>query len=190
MKFLIAGLGNIGSEYAKTRHNIGFDILDAFAEKHQQYFHSDRLADLCEMKFKGKILLLMKPTTFMNLSGKAIKYWLTKEKIPIENSLILVDDLAFPLDTLKIKKSGSDAGHNGLKSIHEHIGTTAYPRIRFGIGNHFEKHKQVDFVLGKWEASETELVNKKIIACCDIIESFVTIGLERTMNLYNHKKFQ
>ncbi|MBK7691714.1 MAG: aminoacyl-tRNA hydrolase [Bacteroidetes bacterium] len=189
MKFLIAGLGNIGNEYANTRHNIGFDILDAFAERHQLRFHSDRLGEVCEMKFKGKILILVKPSTYMNLSGKALKYWLTKEKIPVEHSLTLVDDLAFPLDTLKIKKSGSDAGHNGLKSIHENLGTTEYPRLRFGIGNHFEKHKQVDFVLGKWEANEIEMVQKKIIVCCDIIESFVTIGLERTMNQFNHKKF-
>ncbi len=189
MKFLIAGLGNIGSEYSETRHNIGFDVLNAFAEKHQVTFHNDRLADVCEMKFRGRIILLVKPTTFMNLSGKAVKYWLDKEKIQIENSLTIVDDLAFPLDTIKIKKSGSDAGHNGLKSIHESLGTTEYPRLRFGIGNDFDKNRQVEYVLGRWKNSEIALVNKKIIACCDIIESFVTIGLERTMNQFNQLKF-
>ncbi len=189
MKFLIAGLGNIGHEYTETRHNIGFDILNAFTEKHKTTFHSDRLADVCEMKYKGKVLILIKPTTYMNLSGKAVKYWLDKEKIPIENSLVLVDDLAFPLDTIKIKKSGSDAGHNGLKSIHECLGTTEYPRLRFGIGNNFEKSRQVNYVLGKWDDNEIDIVNKKIIACCNAIESLVSIGIDRTMNIYNQMKF-
>ena len=189
MKYLIAGLGNIGAQYDETRHNIGFDILNFFAQKHNVQFTNDRLADICMMKFKGRILILIKPTTYMNMSGKAVKYWLDKEKIPIENSLILVDDLAFDLDTIKLKKNGSDAGHNGLKSIAENLGTTDYPRLRFGIGNQFNKHNQVDFVLGKWKDEEIELVNKKIIASAEAIESFVTIGIDLTMNLYNHKKF-
>lgn len=189
MKFLIAGLGNIGSEYYQTRHNIGFDVLDRFAIKHQVNFKNDRLADVCSMKFKGRILILIKPTTYMNLSGKAVKYWLSKENIPLENSLTIVDDLAFPLDTIKIKKSGSDAGHNGLKSIHECLGSTEYPRVRFGIGNDFDKNKQVEYVLGKWKEHEKPIIDKKIEACCEIIESFVTIGLDRTMNHFNHLKF-
>ena len=189
MKFLIAGLGNIGSEYTETRHNIGFDVLNAFAAKHNTGFRSDRLADVCEMRYKGKVLILIKPTTYMNLSGKAVKYWLDKEKISIENSLTIVDDIAFPLDTIKIKKSGSDAGHNGLKSIHESLGTIEYPRLRFGIGNDFAKSRQVEYVLGKWDDSEIETVNKKILACCTAIESFVSIGIDRTMNQFNNLKY-
>ncbi len=189
MKFLIVGLGNIGPQYVETRHNIGFDILDVFATKHHAVFKTDRLADICEIKFKGRRLILIKPSTYMNLSGKAVKYWLDKEKIPIENTLVLVDDLAFPLDTLKVKKGGSDGGHNGLKSIQESIGSQQYPRVRFGIGNQFDKNRQVDFVLGRWSNDEIDLVNKKVDACCDIIESFVTTGVERTMNQFNHIKF-
>lgn len=189
MKFLIVGLGNIGTEYAETRHNIGFDVLNYFSQKHESPFASERLADVCTIKFKGKILKLIKPSTYMNLSGKSMKYWLDKEKISIENSLVIVDDLAFDLHTIKIKKDGSDAGHNGLKSIQESIGTQTYPRVRFGIGSNFNKGKQVDFVLGKWENHEIDIVNKKIIACSNIIESFVSIGLERTMNMYNNQKY-
>jgi PTH1 family peptidyl-tRNA hydrolase len=182
-------LGNIGPEYVETRHNIGFDVLEVFANKHQSKFTNDRLADICEVKFKGRILLLIKPTTYMNLSGKAFKYWMDKEKISIENTLTIVDDLAFPLNVLKVRASGSDAGHNGLKSIQESIGTTAYPKIRFGIGNNFPKGKQVDYVLGRWKDDEIPIVNEKVAACVEIIENFATIGLERTMNLANNKKF-
>lgn len=189
MKFLIVGLGNIGPEYVETRHNIGFDVLEVFANKHQSKFTNDRLADICEVKFKGRILLLIKPTTYMNLSGKAFKYWMDKEKISIENTLTIVDDLAFPLNVLKVRASGSDAGHNGLKSIQESIGTNAYPKIRFGIGNNFPKGKQVDYVLGRWKDDEIPIVNQKVAACVEIIENFATIGLERTMNLANNKKF-
>ena len=189
MKFLIAGLGNIGNEYAETRHNIGFDVLTVFAAKHNVFFKTDRLADVCEMKYKGKILILIKPSTYMNLSGKSLKYWLDREKIPVGNSLTILDDMAFPLDTLKIKKNGSDGGHNGLKSIHESLGTTEYPRLRFGIGSDFDKNRQVDFVLGRWTDEEILIVNRKVTACCEIIESFVSIGLDRTMNQYNNKKF-
>ncbi len=189
MKFLIIGLGNIGPEYVETRHNIGFDVIDVFAHKHGVKFSSDRLADICEVKFKGRILLLIKPTTFMNLSGKAFKYWIDKEKISIENTLTIVDDLAFPLNVIKLKASGSDAGHNGLKSIQESIGTNAYPKLRFGIGNNFPKGRQVDFVLGRWTDTEIPLVNKKVMACCDVIENFATMGIERTMNLCNNLKF-
>jgi peptidyl-tRNA hydrolase, PTH1 family len=189
MKFLITGLGNIGFEYVETRHNIGFDTVDVFVKKHGAIFKSDRLADVAEVKFKGRQLIIIKPTTYMNLSGKAVKYWLDKEKIPIENSLTIVDDLAFPLDVLKIKGTGSDAGHNGLKSIQESLGTTSYTKIRFGIGNQFPKGRQVDFVLGKWKDDEIPMVNLKVEKCCEIIESFVTVGLDRTMNVYNNVKF-
>ena len=190
MKFLIAGLGNIGFEYNETRHNIGFDVLDVFAAKHGISFHNDRLADRAELKYKSRTLILIKPTTYMNLSGKALKFWLDKEKIPIENSLTIVDDLAFPLTVMKLRGSGSAAGHNGLKSIEECIGTQAYPRLRFGIGNQYPKGRQVDFVLGKWKEDEIALVNQKVDACCGIIENFCTIGLERTMNLCNQLKFE
>ncbi|HMN32852.1 MAG TPA: aminoacyl-tRNA hydrolase [Chitinophagaceae bacterium] len=189
MKYLIVGLGNIGEQYAETRHNIGFDILNYFAGKHQFSFKSDRLADVGEIKFKGRTLIMIKPTTYMNLSGKAVKYWADKEKIPNDRILILVDDLAFGLDALKLKKNGSDAGHNGLKSIAECLATTDYPRLRFGIGNQFNKNRQVEFVLGKWKDEEIETVNKKIIAAAEVIENFVTIGIERTMNEINNKKF-
>lgn len=190
MKYLIVGLGNIGNEYDETRHNIGFDTINYFASKHQVTFKTDRLGDKTEIKYKGRQLILLKPNTYMNLSGKAIKYWLDKEHIAIENLLVIVDDLAFPLNTLKLKKSGSDAGHNGLKSIQECLNTQNYARLRFGIGNNFPKGKQVEFVLGKWQDEEITLVNKKIIASADIIENFVTIGLERTMNLCNQLKFE
>ncbi len=189
MKYLIIGLGNIGHEYVETRHNIGFDVVQVLANKYNTAFQSERLADVCQIKYKGKILVLIKPTTYMNLSGKAVKYWLDKEKIAIENSLTIVDDLAFPLEVLKIRAGGSDAGHNGLKSIHECIGTTQYPKLRFGIGNDFAKGRQVDYVLGKWKDKEIPLVNQKVDACIQIIESFVSIGLERTMNLFNNQKF-
>ena len=186
MKFLIAGLGNIGAEYVETRHNIGFDIVSVLANKHRGEWRTDRLADVCNISIKGKKLVLIKPSTYMNLSGRAIKYWLDTEKIPIEHLLVVVDDLAFPLDAIKMKKNGSDAGHNGLKNIQEVLGTQQYPRLRFGIGNQFAKGKQVDFVLGRWLDSEMPLVNKKINVACEMIECFCTIGIDRTMNLYNN----
>ncbi len=190
MKFLIVGLGNIGGEYFDTRHNIGFDVVDLFAIKHQAQFKSDRLGDICTVKYKGRTLLLLKPSTYMNLSGKAVQYWLQKEKIPIERLLVITDDIAFPLDTQKLKEKGSAGGHNGLKSIEEHLQTQQYPRLRFGIGNDFSRGRQVDFVLGKWDEKEIPLVQKKISQSIDIIESFVSLGLERTMNIFNNKKIK
>ena len=189
MKYLIVGLGNIGSEYEHTRHNIGFDVADAFVAKHGGTFKSDRLADLAECKWKGRIFVVIKPTTYMNLSGKAVKYWMDKEKVPLENIFVLVDDLALPLETLRIRPGGSDAGQNGLKSIQELLGSNQYPRLRFGIGNNYAKGQQVDFVLGKWPADEWKIVSKKIDACVESIESFATVGIERTMNKYNTLKF-
>lgn len=189
MKYLIVGLGNIGAEYAHTRHNIGFDVVDAFAESRQCSFQPDRLADTAECKVKGRTLILIKPTTYMNLSGKAVKYWMDKEKIPAERVLVIVDDLALPLDTLRLRPAGSDAGHNGLKSIQEMIGTNRYPRLRFGIGNNYPKGRQVDFVLHPWAPEEQQQVAKKIEKSLEIIQDFVFAGITHTMNRYNHLKF-
>lgn len=189
MKFLIVGLGNPGIEYAETRHNIGFDVLNVMSVKYNSSFTPDRLADKAEIKIKGKPVILIKPSTYMNLSGRAVKYWLEKEKIPIENMLVIVDDLAFELDTIKVKKNGSAGGHNGLKSIEECISTNQYARVRFGIGNQFAKGKQSDFVLGKWLDNEIPLINKKVEACCEIIQCFVSVGIDRTMNLFNNNKY-
>ena len=184
-KFLIIGLGNIGPEYAHTRHNIGFDVLDAFVIKQGGFFKSDRLADVAEVKWKGKTFICVKPTTFMNLSGKAFKYWMDKEKIEIENTLTIVDDLALPISKIRLRASGSDAGHNGLKDIQLTFGTDAYPKLRFGIGNDFKKGQQIDFVLGKWNTAEKKIVELKIEKSVEVIESFASIGLSRTMTMAN-----
>jgi PTH1 family peptidyl-tRNA hydrolase len=184
-KFLIIGLGNIGPEYAHTRHNIGFDVLDAFVIKQGGFFKSDRLADVAEVKWKGKTFICVKPTTFMNLSGKAFKYWMDKEKIEIENTLTIVDDLALPISKIRLRASGSDAGHNGLKDIQLTLGTDAYPKLRFGIGNDFKKGQQIDFVLGKWNIAEKKIVELKIEKSVEVIESFASIGLSRTMTMAN-----
>ena len=185
MKFLIVGLGNIGAEYAHTRHNIGFDVVEALAAKHNAVFRVDRLAAVADIKLKGKTLVCIEPSTYMNLSGKAVKYWMDKEKIAVEHVLVIVDELALPLSKIRLRPGGSDAGHNGLKSIHESLQTTAYPRLRFGIGNDYPKGKQVDFVLGKWSDAELPVVKKKIEATIEVIESFVLTGIERTMNHAN-----
>ena len=185
-KYLIIGLGNIGAEYAHTRHNIGFDVVDAFAHKHGGFFQSKRLADVAEIKYKGKVFICIKPTTFMNLSGRAVKYWLDKEKIPVENSLTIVDDLALPLNKLRLRKSGSDAGHNGLKDIQSILGTDEYPKLRFGIGNQYPKGMQVEFVLAKWHVEELPIVKLKIEKCVEIIENFATMGIDKAMNSINN----
>jgi len=184
-KFLIIGLGNIGPEYARTRHNIGFDVLDAFVMKQGGFFKSDRLADVAEVKWKGKTFICIKPTTFMNLSGKAFKYWMEKEKIEVENTLTIVDDLALPISKIRLRASGSDAGHNGLKDIQLTLGTDAYPKLRFGIGSDFKKGQQIDFVLGKWNTTEKKIVDSKVVKCVEVIESFASIGLSRTMTMAN-----
>jgi PTH1 family peptidyl-tRNA hydrolase len=189
-KFLIIGLGNIGDEYRHTRHNIGFDVLSAFVLKHGSFFKPDRLAEVAEVKWKGKIFICIKPTTFMNLSGKAFKYWMDKEKIAVENTLTIVDDLALPLNKIRMRGSGSDAGHNGLKDIQLTLGTDQYPKLRFGIGNDFPKGRQVEFVLGRWLPSEIPMVEKKIAGCAGIIESFAAIGLDKTMNMANSLNFE
>lgn len=188
-KFLIVGLGNIGQDYAGTRHNIGFDVADAIVQKHAGSYRSDRLADVAEVSLKGKSLTIIKPTTYMNLSGKAVKYWMDKLKIPLEHVLIIVDDLALPTSKIRLRSSGSGAGHNGLASIEELLQTQQYPRLRFGIGNNFPKGRQVDFVLGRWFAEEVPLIKKKIEKCAEIIESWVLSGIERTMNEANKLEF-
>jgi peptidyl-tRNA hydrolase, PTH1 family len=188
-KFLIAGLGNIGPEYAGTRHNIGFDVLDALASALDGRFGVERLAEKVELKWKGHSLICIKPATYVNLSGRAVKYWLDKEKIPLDHLLVVLDDLALPLSKLRLRPGGSDAGHNGLRSIQETLGTDAYPKLRFGVGKDFPRGRQVDFVLGKWEQDELPVVQKKIAACVEVIESFAAIGIERTMNQYNKLEF-
>jgi len=185
LKFLIVGLGNIGAEYAHTRHNIGFDVVDALVLKHNGTFRSDRYADVAEIKVKGRTLVCIKPTTYMNLSGNAVRYWLEKEKIPIENMLVIVDELALPLSRLRMRSSGSSGGHNGLKHIEEVLQTGQYSRLRFGIGNDYPKGKQVDFVLGKWTSEEQPLVQKKIKFAAEAIETFVFQGVSRAMNQVN-----
>jgi peptidyl-tRNA hydrolase, PTH1 family len=189
MKFLIAGLGNPGTEYAHTRHNIGFDVVNAFVQKHGGQFRSDRLALVADVKWKGKNFVCICPTTFMNLSGKAVKYWMDKEKIALEQVLVVVDDLALPLSKLRLKPSGSDAGHNGLKSLQEILGTKDYPKLRFGIGNDYPKGLQADFVLGKWKKEEEPLVKLKIEKSVELIEMFATQGITTAMNQVNNKEF-
>ncbi len=184
-KFLLVGLGNVGSEYNHTRHNIGFDVLDAFVIKNNGQYKLDRLAYIAEVKWKGRVFVCVKPTTYMNLSGKAFTYWLNKEKIEIENSLTIVDDLALPLSKLRLRASGSDAGHNGLRDIQLMLGTDKYPKLRFGIGNNFPKGMQVEFVLGKWFPEERPIVIKKIEKSVEVIEQFSTIGIEKAMNFAN-----
>ena len=184
-KFLIVGLGNIGAEYAHTRHNIGFDVVSAFVLRHGGLFKNDRLADVATVTWKGKQFVCIKPTTYMNLSGKAFKYWMDKEKLEPSQTLTIVDDLALPLNKMRMRGSGSDAGHNGLKDIQLTLGTDAYPKLRFGIGNDFAKGQQVDFVLGRWAQTERKLIDIKIEKSVEVIESFATIGLSRTMTFAN-----
>jgi PTH1 family peptidyl-tRNA hydrolase len=183
--FLISGLGNIGSEYEGTRHNIGFDVVAALVAKHQGSFSIDRLAAFAEIKFKGKTLTCILPSTYMNLSGRAVKYWLDRKKIPLKRLLVVADDIALPLSRLRLRPSGSDAGHNGLKSVNAELQTDRYPRLRYGIGNDFPRGMQVEYVLGRWNPEELPLVKAKNEKAVLVIESFVTGGLERTMNDYN-----
>ena len=189
MKFLLAGLGNPGAEYAHTRHNIGFDVVNAFVQKHGGQFRSDRLALVADVKWKGKNFVCVCPTTYMNLSGKAVKYWLDKEKLTTEQLLVVVDDLALPLSKLRLKPSGSDAGHNGLKSLQECLGTKDYAKLRFGIGNDYPKGLQADFVLGKWKKEEEPLVKLKIGKSVELIEMFAAQGITTAMNHVNNKDF-
>lgn len=185
MKFLVAGLGNIGSEYDATRHNIGFDVADVFAIKHGGSFVLGRHAHVADCKWKGKRFVILKPTTYMNLSGKAVKYWMDKENIPIEQVLVVTDEIALPIETLRLRAGGSAAGHNGLKSIEEALGTNQFARLRFGVGNNFPKGRQVEHVLGKWTNDELPYVKDKILKSIEVIESFATEGIAKTMSLYN-----
>jgi len=186
-KFLIVGLGNIGSEYVNTRHNIGFKVLDSFANQESISFQTMKLGDVAECKIKGRTVLLLKPNTYMNLSGKAVKYWLDKENIDKENMLVITDDLNLSFGSIRIKTKGSDGGHNGLKNIQLLLNTTEYPRFRFGISDAFKKGKQVDYVLGEWTAEEKEALKERLVVSSEIIKSFVLAGLNTTMNLYNGK---
>ncbi|MDD2277822.1 MAG: aminoacyl-tRNA hydrolase [Bacteroidales bacterium] len=187
MKYLIAGLGNIGSDYSNTRHNIGFKVLDALSEASNAVFSDKRYGDIAQVRHKGRTFVLLKPSTFMNLSGKAIAYWLKAEKIPIENLLVVVDDIALPIGTLRIRKKGSDGGHNGLFDIIQILGTQEFARLRFGIGGDFPKGNQVQYVLGEWTPEEKEILPERCKKASEIILSFGTIGLELTMTQYNKK---
>jgi peptidyl-tRNA hydrolase, PTH1 family len=184
-KFLIIGLGNIGAEYAETRHNIGFKVVDFLTEEAGVKFKNDRYADVAEVKHKGKTLILIKPTTYMNLSGKAMNYWLQTEKISIENSMVIVDELALPFGKIRIGPKGSDGGHNGLKHIQETLNTNQYPRLRFGIGNEFHKGHQVNYVLGHWSEEELKTLAERIKKAADAVKAFSFIGLARCMNEFN-----
>jgi PTH1 family peptidyl-tRNA hydrolase len=188
MKYLIIGLGNIGDEYANTRHNIGFVAADAFAFDRKVNFESGRYASVARTALKGRTIILIKPTTFMNLSGKAVRYWMTKEDIPAENILVIVDDIALPLGSLRLRKKGSDGGHNGLISIIEETGTNEFARLRIGIGDDFAKGRQVDFVLSTWTKEEETVLLPKIKTAVEIIKSFALVGVDRTMNLFNKMK--
>lgn len=187
MKYLIAGLGNIGSEYTNTRHNIGFDILNVMADREDLTFEEKRYGNVATYRHKGRTFILLKPNTYMNLSGNAIQYWLQTEKIPVENLLVLVDDLALPFGTLRLKPKGSDAGHNGLKHIQTTLGHSNYSRIRFGIGDNYPKGRQIEHVLGEWNADEKAVLKDRIGLAIEMIKSFGTIGLQLTMTQFNNK---
>jgi PTH1 family peptidyl-tRNA hydrolase len=186
LKFLVAGLGNIGDEYRDTRHNIGFTILDALARASDISFHDVRYGSIAEYRFKGRTFILLKPSTFVNLSGKAINYWLRKESIELSNLLVLVDDLALPFGTIRIRPRGGDGGHNGLTSLIEVLGVQEFARLRFGIGGDFPYGMQIEYVLGTWSEEEFRQLPDKITVCHDIIRSFGTVGIEKTMNAYNN----
>lgn len=188
MKYLIAGLGNIGPEYKNTRHNIGFQILDALAEASNISFSDKRYGFVSEYKYKSRTFVLLKPTTYMNLSGRAVNYWLQKEKIPIEKLLVLVDDLALPYGTIRLRAKGGPGGHNGLTNINDVMGRNDYARLRFGIGDDFRKGLQVEYVLSEWTGQQQKQLPEEIDHCIEIIKSFGTIGVERTMNYFNKKK--
>ncbi|MCO6498348.1 MAG: aminoacyl-tRNA hydrolase [Chitinophagaceae bacterium] len=186
-KYLIVGLGNPGPDYAQTRHNIGFDVVDTFVKENEGSFTVERLALRGEVDWKGRKFICLKPTTFMNLSGRAVRYWLDKEKVPVENLLIIVDDLALPLGALRLRGKGSDGGHNGLKDISAALGTERYPRLRFGIGHDFSRGAQVSFVLSHWDQDEVPVIDKKIKESIEVIKNWSVLGIERAMNVSNKK---
>ena len=187
MNYLVVGLGNIGFEYVDTRHNIGFSVLDAWAQASNTSFSTKRYGDVAEVRFKGHSFTLLKPSTYMNLSGKAVNYWLQQSKIPVERLLVIVDDMALPVGHLRLRKKGSDGGHNGLANIAQMIGTESYSRLRIGIGSHIGYGSQVDFVLGKWTAEEKAELKPAIEKAIEVIKAFGTIGVDRAMNQYNTK---
>lgn len=184
-KFLIVGLGNIGSEYAETRHNIGFKVLDALSQKEKFSFETVRLGDIGTFKVKGRSVLCLKPSTYMNLSGKALKYWMDKEKIPLENILVITDDLNLKFGSIRLKTKGSDGGHNGLKDIQNILQTSTYNRFRFGVGAEFSKGRQVDYVLGEWNEEEKDGLKERLEKSCEVVRSFVLSGVKNTMNQFN-----
>lgn len=186
-KFLIVGLGNIGEKYENTRHNIGFKVLDHFAKKEGLSFEPQKLGDLTIYKLKGRTFIFLKPSTYMNLSGKAVLYWLTKEKIPLENLLVVTDDLNLPFGSIRLKSKGSDGGHNGLKDIQDKLNTTKYNRFRFGISDTFSKGRQVDYVLGQWSEEENDKLPERLDKSIELIKSFVLAGVNTTMNMFNGK---
>jgi len=187
MKYLIVGLGNIGAEYQNTRHNIGFTILDAFAKASNVFFTENRYGSTCEIKIKGRTLILLKPSTFMNLSGNALRYWMNKENTAIENVLVVVDDIALPFGTLRLKPRGSAAGHNGLKNIEEILGHSDYARLRFGLGDDFKRGQQIEYVLGKWTEQQSKALPDRVDLAVEMIKSFCLAGLELTMSQFNGK---
>ena len=187
MKYLIVGLGNIGNEYDGTRHNVGFRVVDALAEAQGATFQDKRYGFICKTRVKNAELLLLKPSTYMNLSGNAVRYWMQQEKIAIENVLIIVDDLSLPVGAIRMKQNGSDAGHNGLKHIAQMLSTQNYNRLKFGIGNDFPRGGQVDFVLGKFSSEDNKAINEKVPVACDAIKAFALSGMQFAMNHYNNK---
>jgi PTH1 family peptidyl-tRNA hydrolase len=186
-KYLIVGLGNIGEKYHNTRHNIGFKILDEVAKEYNVSFETDKLGDVTSFRFKGRTFVLLKPSTFMNLSGKAVKYWMQKEKISVDNLLIVTDDLNINFGTIRVKVKGSDGGHNGLKDIQEKLTTNKYPRFRFGVGSNYSKGRQVDYVLGEWTSDEESQLIERLPKSVEVITSFGTAGIANTMNNFNGK---
>jgi len=187
MKYLIVGLGNLGAEYAHTRHNIGFDVVDTLANEKEEKFNVEHLAAVTRIKHKGRIFVLIKPSTYMNLSGKAVKYWMQSEKINLENLLVVTDDIALEPGALRMRIKGSHGGHNGLENIIESLGTANFARLRFGIGNDYSRGRQADFVLSPWKASEKGMVSERIDLAVEMILSFGLAGVATTMNQYNNK---
>ncbi len=186
-KFLVVGLGNIGTEYLETRHNIGFKVLDAFVDDKEAAFETQKLGDVATVKIKGRSILCLKPSTYMNLSGKAVKYWMDKEKIPLENILIITDDINLEFGTFRLKTKGSDGGHNGLKSLQQILQTATYNRFRFGVGADFGKGRQVEYVLGQWSNEEAIALKERLQKASNLITSFVLSGVKITMNEFNGK---
>lgn len=185
MKFLVIGLGNPGSEYAGTRHNIGFSVLDVLAARHNATFAPDRYADRAEFRHKGKTFICLKPQTFMNLSGKAVRYWMEQEGVISERAFVITDDLALPFGKIRLRASGGAGGHNGLTSIIETIGSETFPRLRFGIGSDFARGKQADYVLSPWNKEESLTLNDRIIVCCEAVLDFGLMGIGHAMNTFN-----